>query len=136
MPEPAPGQQTPPPANPTILTPHTIRPIEQFGQAATLAPSTPTGRTLPVVASDQQVRLNFTDSPIANVAGEVIRNVLNLPADIDDTVQGTMTLQTPGRVPVSEVPRLLDRALQPYGYGIALINGRVRVGPHRRSDRC
>ena len=127
IPSPASDQQPAQPTSPTILTPRSVRPIEQLGQAATLASRVSTGRTLPVVTSDQMVRLNFTDRPIASVATDVVRNVLNLPVDVDDTVQGTMTLQT-DRVPVSQVPRLLDQALQPYGYGIALINGRVRVG--------
>jgi general secretion pathway protein D len=128
LPKPPPGQEVAQENQTVGAAPHGIRPYEQFGEATKLAATVPTGRTLPVITSSQQVRLDFTDTPIATVASEVIRNVLGMPADIDDTVQGRMTLKTSGAVPVSDVPRLLDQALRPFGYGIALVNGRVRVG--------
>lgn len=128
LPTPGPGQNdVSSPA--TVLAPQRPpRAMEQLGQAATLAATMPTGRTLPVVTGDQLARLNYVDMPIAAVAGDVIRDIMGMTADIDPAVQGRMTLQTPDRVPVSQVPRLLDQALRPYGFGIALINGRVRVG--------
>lgn len=129
-PTPQQQQQSAEQTAPIALAPHAIRPIEQLGQAQALAtsPTVTTGRTLPVVTGDQQVRLDYNDAPIASVVGDVVRDVLNLPVDIDDTVQGRMTLKTPNRVPISAVPRLLDQALAQHGFGIAMINGRVRVG--------
>lgn len=39
-----------------------------------------------------------------------------------------MTLHTARQVPASEVPRLLDKALAPHGYGLAAGDQGVRVG--------
>ncbi|MEJ0017878.1 MAG: type II secretion system secretin GspD [Acetobacteraceae bacterium] len=129
LPSPAPGERTAPPTGPITLAPRGTRAVERLGQATSLATRVTTGRTIPVVTGDQQVRLDYTDAAIATVATDVVRDVLALPVEVDSSVQGRMTLKTPGRVPITEVPRLLDQALLPYGYGIAMVNGRVRVGP-------
>ena len=76
----------------------------------------------------QQVRLDYNDVEIARVVREVVGDILGLQVAVDPTVTGRMTFSNQTSVPVSEIPQRLDLALQRYGYGLAVVGGRVRVG--------
>ncbi|WP_287140178.1 secretin N-terminal domain-containing protein [Mesorhizobium sp.] len=72
--------------------------------------------------------LNYPNVDIREVVQDVVVNVMSMPVVIDPGVGGKMTLHTAREVPVSEVPRLLDKALAPHGYGLAAGYQGVRVG--------
>lgn len=88
----------------------------------------PVERTLPVVSGARQVKLDFVDTDITHVVTQVVKVILKLPVSIDAAVGGRMTLQTPNKVFLSELPRLLDDALVKQGYGLMAVGGAVRVG--------
>ncbi|MDK1378200.1 MULTISPECIES: secretin N-terminal domain-containing protein [unclassified Sinorhizobium] len=72
--------------------------------------------------------LDYTNADIRQVVEDVVGDIMSMPVIIDPGVGGTMTLRTSGQVPASDVPRLLDQALGPYGYGLAVVEQGVRVG--------
>ncbi|WP_173514756.1 secretin N-terminal domain-containing protein [Sinorhizobium psoraleae] len=72
--------------------------------------------------------LDYTDADIRQVVQEIVRDIMGMPVNIDPGVGGEMTLHTTRQVPASEVPRLLDKALAPHGYGLAAGEQGVRVG--------
>ncbi|MBB4383504.1 secretin N-terminal domain-containing protein [Bradyrhizobium sp. SBR1B] len=71
--------------------------------------------------------LDYTNADIRQVVNDVIGDIMSIPVIIDPDVAGKMTLRT-SEVPASDVPRLLDQALAPYGYGLAMVDRGVRVG--------
>ncbi|QND62141.1 secretin N-terminal domain-containing protein [Mesorhizobium huakuii] len=85
-------------------------------------------RKLPVVSDSRRVSLDYSNADIRQVAQDVVRDVMGMPVTIDPGVGGKMTLHTARQVPASEVPRLLDKALAPHGYGLAAGDQGVRVG--------
>ncbi|RWN50210.1 MAG: hypothetical protein EOS04_32490 [Mesorhizobium sp.] len=85
-------------------------------------------RKLPVVSDSRRVSLDFANDDIRQVVQDIVGDVMRMPVVIDPGVGGKMTLHTARQVPVSEVPRLLDKALAPHGYGLAAGDQGVRVG--------
>ncbi|WP_426441428.1 secretin N-terminal domain-containing protein [Bradyrhizobium genosp. P] len=71
--------------------------------------------------------LNYINADIRQVVNDIMSNILAMPVIIDPAVSGTMTLVTSGKVPASDVPRLLDEALAKYGYGLSAVEQGVRV---------
>jgi general secretion pathway protein D len=128
----------PPPDEPTPAAPPSGgfapsrgRVIESYGVPDGPAPPGPrpaAARTLPVVQGERLVQFAYEDVEVVRVVREVVGDVLGLPLTIDSGVAGRMSFRTPARVPISDVPRRLDLALQPLGYGLAAVAGRVRVG--------
>ncbi|WP_189354320.1 secretin N-terminal domain-containing protein [Mesorhizobium sp. M2A.F.Ca.ET.039.01.1.1] len=72
--------------------------------------------------------LDYANADIRQVVHDIVGDIMSMAVVIDPGVGGKMTLQTAGQVPVSEVPRLLDKALAPHGYGLAAGEQGVRVG--------
>ncbi|WP_445222864.1 secretin N-terminal domain-containing protein (plasmid) [Bradyrhizobium sp. Pa8] len=72
--------------------------------------------------------LDYTNADIRQVVKDVVGDIMGMPVIIDSGVGGKMTLRTSGKIPASDVPRLLDQALAPYGYGLAVVDHGVRVG--------
>ncbi|WP_456659686.1 hypothetical protein [Bradyrhizobium sp. JR3.5] len=85
-------------------------------------------RRLPVTSDSTRVSLDYANADIRQVVNDVVGDILSMPVIIDPGVGGKMTLRTSGQVPASDVPRLLDQALAPYGYGLAVVDRGVRVG--------
>ena len=86
------------------------------------------GRALPVVQGDRLVQFTYDNIDITRVVREVVGDVLGLPLTVDAGVAGRMTFRTSDRIAISDVPRCLDQALQPFGLGLAAVGGGVRVG--------
>ncbi|WFU20786.1 hypothetical protein [Bradyrhizobium sp. CB3481] len=84
-------------------------------------------KRLPVISDSTRVQLNYIKADIRTVVEHIASDVLAMPIMIDPVVGGKMTLRTSGKVPASEVPRLLDEALAKHGYGLAAVDQRVRV---------
>ncbi|MBB6414000.1 secretin N-terminal domain-containing protein [Mesorhizobium sangaii] len=72
--------------------------------------------------------LDYANADIRQVVQDIVRDVMGMPVTIDPGVGGKMTLHTARQVPANEVPRLLDKALAPHGYGLASGDQGVRVG--------
>lgn len=103
-------------------------PREVLGQIAAPPRLTRVARALPVVPGDRQVSVDLRDTEAERVAREVLVDILGLAATIDPGLRGRISLRTGGQVPASDLPRLLDEALAPLGWGLAASAGRVRVG--------
>ncbi|WP_041300313.1 type II secretion system secretin GspD [Hyphomicrobium sp. MC1] len=91
-------------------------------------------RVLPTISDSRPVHLEYTDADAARVVREVVHDVLDLPVQVDPSVAGRVTLTTSGTIPISEVPKRLDEALRPLGFGIAAVDGVVRAGPLTNLD--
>ncbi|MES0139423.1 hypothetical protein NKJ88_31470 [Mesorhizobium sp. M0016] len=85
-------------------------------------------RKLPLVTDTRRVSLDYTNADIRLVVQDVVGDVMSMPFTIDPGVGGKMTLHTARQVPASEVLRLLDKALEPHGFGLAAGEQGVRVG--------
>ncbi|WP_353647005.1 secretin N-terminal domain-containing protein [Mesorhizobium sp. WSM2240] len=72
--------------------------------------------------------LDYANADIRQVVQDIVVDVMSMPVVIDPGVGGKMSLHTARQVPVSEVPRLLDKALASHGYGLAAGDQGVRVG--------
>ncbi|WP_167767813.1 secretin N-terminal domain-containing protein [Bradyrhizobium frederickii] len=72
--------------------------------------------------------LDYANADIRQVVNDIVGDIMSMPVIIDPGVGGKMALRTSSKVPVSDVPRLLDEALAPYGYGLAVVDRGVRVG--------
>ncbi|WP_164748400.1 MULTISPECIES: secretin N-terminal domain-containing protein [unclassified Mesorhizobium] len=80
------------------------------------------------MSDTKRVSFDYTSADIRQVVQDIVGDVMGMPVIVDPGVGGKMTLHTAGPVAASEVPRLLDRALAPYGYGLAAGDQGVRVG--------
>ncbi|MBA1143906.1 MULTISPECIES: secretin N-terminal domain-containing protein [Mesorhizobium] len=104
------------------------RGFEVLGQKQAQPVAATIQRKLPVVLDSRRESLDYTNVDIRQVVREIVGDVMGMPVTIDPGVGGKMTLRTDRQVPVSEVPRLLDKALAPHGYGLAVVDQGVRVG--------
>ncbi|WP_157786086.1 secretin N-terminal domain-containing protein [Bradyrhizobium yuanmingense] len=104
------------------------RSFELLAQPPTRPTTAPVERRLLVTADSTRVSLDYANADIRQVVNDVVGDIMSMPVIIDPGVGGKMTLRTSGNVPVSDVPRLLDQALAPYGYGLAVVDRGVRVG--------
>lgn len=101
---------------------------EVLGQVTSAPRLERVARALPVVPGDRQVQVELRDIAAERVAREVLIDILGLPTTVDPGLSGNITLTTGGRIPAAELPRLLDEALAPLGWGLTTSAGRVRVG--------
>ncbi|WEX91757.1 hypothetical protein PZN02_006072 (plasmid) [Sinorhizobium garamanticum] len=85
-------------------------------------------RKLPVVSDRRPVSLDYTNVDIREVVQDIVGDIMSMPVVIDPGVGGKMSLHTLRQVPANDVPRLLDKALAPHGYGLAAGGQGVRVG--------
>lgn len=104
------------------------RSFELLAQPPTRPVTASVERRLPVTSDSTRVSLDYANSDIRQVVIDVVGEIMSMPVIIDPGVGGKMTLRTSGKIPVSDVPRLLDQALAPYGYGLAVVDRGVRVG--------
>ena len=102
--------------------------FELLAQPPTQRVTASVERRLPVTSNSTRVSLDYANADIRQVVNDVMGDIVSMPVIIDPGVGGKMTLRTSGQVPASDVPRLLDQALAPYGYGLAVIDRGVRVG--------
>ncbi|MCP2223720.1 secretin N-terminal domain-containing protein [Bradyrhizobium elkanii] len=102
--------------------------FELLAQPPTRPVTASVERRLPVTSDSTHVSLDYANADIRQVVNDVVGDIMSMPVIIDPGVGGKMTLRTSGQVPVSDVPRLLDHALAPYGYGLAVVDRGVRVG--------
>ncbi|RUW25422.1 hypothetical protein EOA60_19790, partial [Mesorhizobium sp. M1A.F.Ca.IN.020.06.1.1] len=102
--------------------------FEMLGQRQAQPVPATVERKLPVVSDTKRVSFDYTSADIRQVVQDIVGDVMGMPVIVDPGVGGKMTLHTAGPVAASEVPRLLDRALAPYGYGLAAGDQGVRVG--------
>ncbi|WP_420969602.1 secretin N-terminal domain-containing protein [Bradyrhizobium sp. B120] len=92
-----------------------------------IQPAENSERRLPVIANSTRVSLDYVNADIRRVVNDVFSNILAMPVVIDPVVEGKLTLRTSGKVPASDVPRLLDEVLGRHGYGLAAVDRGVRV---------
>ncbi len=90
-------------------------------------PAETSERRLPVTTNSTRVSLDYVNADIRRVVNDVVGNILAMPVVIDPGVEGKITLRTSGKVPASDVPRLLDEVLGKSGYGLAAVDRGVRV---------
>lgn len=102
--------------------------FEMLGQRQARPVAATVNRKLPVLSDSRRVSLDFPNVNIRQVVQDIVGDVMSMPVTIDPGVGGKMTLHTARQVPASEVPRLLDEALAPHGYGLAAGDQGVRVG--------